>query len=107
MSRTHYQVHQPPQLLKPTVVYTLARTDSGGGVDLQADLHAFHTLGCQACTVITCLTAQNSVGVTKVKGVSLDMIRSQWECLCSNMLSAAIKTAWWARKRLPGLSGIC
>jgi Phosphomethylpyrimidine kinase len=92
MSRTHYQVHQPPQLLKPTVVYTLACSDYDGGVDLQADVHAVHTLGGHACTIITCLTAQNSVGVTKVKAVAINMICSQWECLCSNMMSAAVKT---------------
>jgi hydroxymethylpyrimidine/phosphomethylpyrimidine kinase len=80
------------QLVKPPIVYTLACSAYKGGPGIQADLHAIHTLDRQACTVITCLTAQNSVGVSKVEGVSLDMIRSQWECLCSDMPPAAVMT---------------
>jgi Phosphomethylpyrimidine kinase len=84
------QVHRVPQLVKSPVDYTRAGSDSGGGADVQADLHAILTLGGHACIVVTCLTAQNSVGVNRVESVSVDMIVSQWESLCSDMQLGAV-----------------
>merc|ERR1740124_738918 len=55
-----------PRPLPPPIVYTIAGSDSGGGAGIQADLHTMHALGCHGCSVLTCLTAQNSKGVTSV-----------------------------------------
>ena len=43
-----------------------SRVDSGGGAGIQADLHTMHDLGVHGCSVISAITAQNSVAVKMV-----------------------------------------
>ena len=75
----------------PPIVYTIAGSDSGGGAGIQADLHAIHAMGCHGCSAITCLTAQNSVGVAAVHSPPNDFLRSQLNALLSDLPPMAIK----------------
>ena len=73
------------------VVWTLAGSDSGGGVGIQADLHTFRSLNVHGCSVITTITAQNSVATTGLFPLAADAVRQQLECLQQDMPPAAIK----------------
>ena len=48
---------------------TIAGSDSGGGAGIQADLKTISAIGCYGMSVITALTAQNTLGVTGIHPV--------------------------------------
>ena len=60
-----------------TVIMTIAGSDSGGGAGIQADLKTISVMGCYGATVITALTAQNSVGVQAVHAVPPSFVAAQ------------------------------
>ncbi len=74
----------------PTVL-TIAGSDSGGGAGIQADLKAFARAGVHGLTAITALTAQNTVGVDSVEGVSREMILGQVRSVVTDIGVDAVK----------------
>jgi len=74
------------------VAWTIAGSDSGGGAGIQADLKVMNAFGVHGCSVITALTAQNSLVVESVQPVSANMLRAQLEALFIDLPPAAIKT---------------
>jgi hydroxymethylpyrimidine/phosphomethylpyrimidine kinase len=72
-------------------VLTIAGSDSGGGAGIQADLKTFSALGCYGMSVITALTAQNTVAVTAIHEVPIKMIRQQLEAVLDDIGVDAIK----------------
>ncbi|MBT1445979.1 thiamine phosphate synthase [Shewanella sp. JM162201] len=103
------------ELAARPVVWTIAGSDSGGGAGIQADLLTLHDLGCHGCSVITAITAQNSVAVTAVEPVSPAMLAAQLEALKADLYPAAVKIglianqaqleflAQWLGDNLPGV----
>ncbi|MFC1467838.1 bifunctional hydroxymethylpyrimidine kinase/phosphomethylpyrimidine kinase [Verrucomicrobiota bacterium] len=77
--------------MKP-IVWTIAGSDSGGGAGIQADLKIMHELGVHGCSVITALTAQNTLGVQLSEPVSPKMMQAQLDALADDLPPAAIKT---------------
>ena len=73
------------------IVWSLAGSDCGGGAGLQADLLTIQDLGGHGCTLVTAITAQNSVSVTAVAPVSLSMLEAQRAALAEDLWPAAIK----------------
>jgi hydroxymethylpyrimidine kinase/phosphomethylpyrimidine kinase/thiamine-phosphate diphosphorylase len=73
------------------VVWSIAASDSGGGAGIQADLNTIHSLGCHGCTVITAITAQNSLSVDKIHPLSAVDLAAQWQALAKDLLPKAIK----------------
>ncbi|BAM81496.1 phosphomethylpyrimidine kinase [Cyanidioschyzon merolae strain 10D] len=71
---------------------SIAGSDSGGGAGIQADLKTFEALGVYGMTVITAITAQNTVGVQAVEGVSPALVRAQLQSVLSDIGVDAIKT---------------
>ncbi len=66
-------------------------SDSGGGAGIQADLKTFSAFGVYGASVITALTAQNTVGVQGVHGAPPDFIAAQFDSVCSDLSVASAK----------------
>ena len=62
-------------------ILTIAGSDSGGGAGIQADLKTITMLGEYGASVITAITAQNTVGVQGVYEVPLEDCRPVGCCL--------------------------
>ncbi|WP_404342392.1 thiamine phosphate synthase [Pseudoalteromonas mariniglutinosa] len=73
------------------VVWTIAGSDSGGGAGIQADIKAMQSFAVHGCTVITALTAQNSLGVEALNPISTEVIESQLLALEHDMKASVIK----------------
>ncbi len=73
------------------VVWSIAGSDSGGGAGIQADLKAMHSFGVHGCSIITAITAQNSVEVSAINSVSLEVLESQLLAVGKDMPASAIK----------------
>jgi len=69
----------------------IAGSDSGGGAGIQADLKTFSALGCYGMTVITALTAQNTVSVTGIQAVPPDFIALQMDAVMTDIGADAVK----------------
>lgn len=70
---------------------TIAGSDSGGGAGIQADLKAFSAQGVFGMSVITAITAQNTVEVRGVQNIELSMIASQIEAVFDDIQVDAVK----------------
>lgn len=79
-------------MIQPAKVLTIAGSDSGGAAGLQADLKTFTTLNVYGMSVITTVTAQNSVAVTAVHPLPSNFIAAQLNAVLSDYSPVAIKT---------------
>jgi hydroxymethylpyrimidine/phosphomethylpyrimidine kinase len=75
----------------PAVVLTIAGSDSGGGAGIQADLKTFAALGVYGVSVITAVTAQNTLGVTAIHPVPVDVVAAQLDAVLADLAPAAVK----------------
>ena len=74
------------------IALSIGGSDSGGGAGRQADLRTFMALKVHGCSVITCITAQNSREVTCVEPVENNTLLSQLDTLFADFDIDALKT---------------
>jgi hydroxymethylpyrimidine/phosphomethylpyrimidine kinase len=74
------------------VSLTIAGSDPSGGAGIQADLKTFHQFGVYGEAVITLLTVQNTVGVTRVECMAPDLVAEQIRAVIGDIPPAAAKT---------------
>jgi hydroxymethylpyrimidine/phosphomethylpyrimidine kinase len=74
------------------IALTVAGSDPSGGAGIQADLKTFSALGVYGASVVTALTAQNTIGVTGVFAIPANFIADQFRAVVSDISVAAIKT---------------
>ncbi len=73
-------------------VLIIAGSDSGGGAGVQADIKTVTALGGYAATAITAVTVQNTLGVTGVHPIPLDVIEAQARAVLTDIGADVIKT---------------
>jgi len=94
--RGRYNVPMPsPDSSAPAFrgrVLIIAGSDSGGGAGIQADIKTVTALDGYAATAITAITVQNTLGVTGVHAIPLDIIEAQARAVLDDIGADAIKT---------------
>jgi hydroxymethylpyrimidine/phosphomethylpyrimidine kinase len=73
-------------------ILTIAGSDSGGGAGIQADLKTMLALRTHGMSVVTAITAQNSVGVQAVWPLPIEAVRAQFRSVVDDIGVDAIKT---------------
>ena len=71
---------------------TIAGSDSGGGAGIQADLKTMLAHGVHGMSVITAVTAQNSLGVQGIWPLPIEAIRAQFRSVVDDIGVDAVKT---------------
>jgi hydroxymethylpyrimidine/phosphomethylpyrimidine kinase len=79
------------------IALTIAGSDSGGGAGIQADLKTFSALGVYGASVITALTAQNTLGVTGIHDTPPEFITAQLDAVFSDLDVMAVKIGMVSR----------
>ena len=74
------------------IALTIGGSDSGGGAGIQADLKTFTALGVHGCSALSCVTAQNTCGVSRVDALPPEALTAQIEAVLSDLPVAALKT---------------
>lgn len=76
---------------KYPVVLTIAGSDSGGGAGIQADIKAISATGSYAASAITAITVQNTLGVSAVHNVPVEIIKGQISAVLSDIGADVVK----------------
>ncbi len=71
---------------------TVAGSDSGGGAGIQADLRTFAFHCVHGTSALTCVTAQNTLGVMRVDALSAEAVAAQIEAVVGDIGVDAVKT---------------
>ncbi|MGH4121093.1 bifunctional hydroxymethylpyrimidine kinase/phosphomethylpyrimidine kinase [Clostridium sp.] len=72
-------------------VLTIAGSDSCGGAGMQADLKSFSANGVYGMSVITAITAQNTMGVFAVQDLEDEIIKAQIDAIFTDIIVDAVK----------------
>lgn len=72
-------------------VLTIAGSDSSGGAGIQADLKTMSAIGVYGMSVITAVTAQNTVGVQAVMDVNPEIVEAQIRAVFDDIEVDAVK----------------
>lgn len=84
----------------PPRVLTIAGSDSGGGAGIQADLKTMLALGTHGMSVLTVVTAQNSLGVQGTWELPVEAVRAQYRSVVDDIGVQAVKTGMLASAEL-------
>lgn len=72
-------------------VLTIAGSDCSGGAGIQTDLKTFAACGVYGMSVITAITAQNTIGVHGVENISDKMVKEQIRAIFDDIEVDAVK----------------
>jgi hydroxymethylpyrimidine/phosphomethylpyrimidine kinase len=86
--------------MAPTIALTIGGSDSGGGAGIQADLKTFMALGVHGCSALSCVTAQNTCGVSRVDALPPAALTAQVAAVLGDLPVAALKTGMLLNRAL-------
>jgi hydroxymethylpyrimidine/phosphomethylpyrimidine kinase len=86
---------------------SIAGSDPGGGAGIQADLKTFSAHDVFGMTVITALTAQNTVGVHGVHEIPVDFVRAQFDAVFGDIGVDVVKTGMLSSAAIAGEVARC
>lgn len=89
-----------PTLIPIPVALTIAGSDSGGGAGIQADLRTFAFHQVHGTSAITCITAQNTLGVTRVDALPAEAVIAQIQAVVSDIGVQATKTGMLLNQKI-------
>jgi hydroxymethylpyrimidine/phosphomethylpyrimidine kinase len=79
---------------------TIAGSDSGGGAGIQADLKTFHSFNVFGISVLTSVTAQNTLGVHAIYDVPTNIVGDQIDAVIEDIGVDAVKTGMVSNKEI-------
>lgn len=82
------------------VMLTIAGSDSSGGAGIQADLKTAAAFGVYGASVVTALTAQNTVGVHGILPVPPEFVVAQYDAVVTDLDVRAVKIGMLGDARL-------
>jgi hydroxymethylpyrimidine/phosphomethylpyrimidine kinase len=85
------------------IALTIAGSDSGGGAGLQADLKTFAAFGVYGVSVVTALTAQNTLGVRAIHYPPPSIVSAQIDAILEDFMVAAIKIGMLGNAEIVGV----
>ncbi|QIR39117.1 bifunctional hydroxymethylpyrimidine kinase/phosphomethylpyrimidine kinase [Tolypothrix sp. PCC 7910] len=85
---------------KIPVALTIAGSDSGGGAGIQTDLRTFAFHCVHGTSAITCITAQNTLGVTRVDAIPVEAVLAQIQAVVEDIGVQAAKTGMLLNKEI-------
>ena len=93
---------RPPDRHNPRAILSIAGSDPSGGAGIQADLKTFTAIGVYGGAAITCLTAQNSLGVYSYLPVAPEFIKKQIHLVLADLPVSHIKTGMLGTDEIAG-----
>jgi hydroxymethylpyrimidine/phosphomethylpyrimidine kinase len=85
---------------------TIAGSDACGGAGIQADIKTMTCFGVEAASVLTAITAQNTLGVHGVRTLEVDFVLAQLDAVLDDLPVGAAKTGMLANAGIiEGLAG--
>ena len=79
---------------------TIAGSDSGGGAGIQADLKTFAAFNVYGMSVLTAITAQNTLGVSAIHDIPPEIVAKQIEAVMDDIGADAAKTGMLSNSHL-------
>ena len=81
-------------------VLSIAGSDSSGGAGIQADIKTMAAHNVFAMTAITAVTAQNTLGVTAIQDISVDVVEKQLDAVFTDIFPDAVKIGMVSSKEI-------
>jgi len=93
---------QPPNQHNSKAILSIAGSDPSGGAGIQADIKTFTAIGVYGGAAITCLTAQNSLGVSSCLPVAPEFVKKQIHLVLADLPVSHIKTGMLGTDEIAG-----